>query len=50
MHVSVEKDKKGPTYIISVKHLGFTKQVNIDIASMKVLHRLLGDVLSGRKK
>jgi hypothetical protein len=49
MTVGVEKDKKGSTYIISVKKDGFIKQVNVDLPAMKVLHRLLGDVLAGRK-
>lgn len=49
MTVKVEKDKKGSTYIISVKKDGFTKQVNVDLPALKVLHCLLGDVLAGRK-
>ena len=49
MTVRVEKDKKGSTYIISVKKDGFTRQVNVDLPALKVLHRLLGDVLAGRK-
>lgn len=49
MTVRVEKDKKGSTYIISVKKDGFTRQVNVDLPTLKVLHRLLGDVLTGKK-
>lgn len=49
MTVRVEKDKKGSTYIISVKSFGFTKQLNVDLAAMKVLHMILGDILAGRR-
>lgn len=50
MRVTVEKDKKGSTYIISVKSYGFTKQLNVDFAAMKVLHMILGDIIAGRRK
>lgn len=50
MQVTVEKDKKGSTYIISVKSNGFTKQLNVDFAAMTVLHKILGDILAGRRK
>jgi len=46
MSVRVEKDKKGPTWIISHKSQeGFTKQIIVTISEIKVLHSLLGDVL-----
>ena len=48
MTVSVEKDKKGPTWIVSVKSDGFTRQVNLDFPSLQVLHKRIGDILAGR--
>lgn len=50
MNVRVDKDKKGPTYIISIESHGFTRQVNVDIPALCVLHRILGEILAGRRK
>lgn len=49
MSIQIQKDKKGNTWIISRIKDGFTKQLNITIDEIKVLHRLLGDILAGRR-
>ena len=48
MTVKIEKDKKGSTWIVSVKSNGFTRQVNLDFPSLQVLHKRIGDILAGR--
>lgn len=45
MSVSIEKDKKGDTWIVSRKKDGFTKQINVTFQEIQVLHYLLGRVL-----
>ena len=49
MKVSIKKDGKGPTWIVSVKNdEEFTKQINLDLPSLQVLHKRIGDILAGR--
>lgn len=48
MSVSVEKDKKGDTWIISRKKDGFTKQINVTYQEIVMLHYQLGQVLKKR--
>ena len=48
MSVSVEKDKKGDTWIISRKKDGFTKQINVTIQEIIMLHYQLGRILKKR--
>lgn len=39
MTVKIEKDKKGKTWIVSVKDSeGFTKQINLDLPSLETLY------------
>ena len=45
MSVTVEKDRKGSTWIISRKKDGFTRQLNVDFQEIQVLHKRLGDIL-----
>ena len=48
MSVSVEKDKKGDTWIISRKKDGFTKQINVTYQEIVMLHFHLGRILKKR--
>ena len=49
MKVSVDKDRKGRTWIVSVKDsLGFTRQINLDRVSLRILHKRIGDILADR--
>ena len=48
MRVSVEKDKKGDTWIISRKKDGFTKQINVTYQEIVMLHYQLGQILKKR--
>ena len=48
MSVSVEKDKKGDTWIISRKKDGFTKQINVTYQEIVMLHYQLGQILKKR--
>ena len=48
MSVSVEKDKKGDTWIISRKKDGFTKQINVTYQEIVMLHYQLGRILKKR--
>ena len=45
MSVSVEKDKKGDTWIISRKKDGFTKQINVTFEELVLLHYALGRII-----
>ena len=45
MSISVEKDKKGDTWIISRKKDGFTKQINVTFEEIVLLHYQLGRIL-----
>ena len=48
MSVSVEKDKKGDTWIISRKKDGFTKQINVTYQEIVMLRYQLGRILKKR--
>ena len=48
MSVSVEKDKKGDTWIISRKKDGFTKQINVTIQEIIMLYYQLVRLLKKR--
>ena len=48
MSVSVEKDKKGDTWIISRKKDRFTKQINVTYQEIVMLHYQLGRILKKR--
>lgn len=46
MTVSIKKDGKGSTWIVSVKdNEGFTKQINLDLPSLETLYIETGTIL-----